>query len=307
MKKIERILFPTDFSSCARFAAGNALAFAKQCGAELYLLHASLLYASDPNDPDKPFPTDEDHREVLPQPEPYVRRRMTELLSSYSHEGVTVQQVQIRGYNEVTSIKAYLRENAIDVVVMGTHGRRGFKRWLLGSVAEEIVRTVECPVITVKDGWEGNLAKPESILVPLDFSTVSRHALREAYQLAITLGTSLELLHVVQEPFFQDLYGTDIPNPERFQAETSTKAREIMQNMLAEDDFTNHPGVATKVTVIHGHPAREIVRYAKTAKSGLIFMAHRGHTQLVDRILGSVTEHVVRTARCPVWTADIDG
>jgi len=298
MEPIKNILFPTDFSPCARFAAGNALAFARKYDADLFLLHASLLYENDPQKTDK---LQDEQLEITP--EPYVNRRMDDVLDVYNANTDNVHRVQIRGITEVASILEYAHNNPINLIIMGTHGRRGFKRWLLGSVAEEMVRMAPCPVITLKEHWNGNLGNLRKILVPIDFSETSRKALHYAQQLAARFNATLYLLHVIQEPFLQDLYGTTLPNTNDFQDETEQRAREIMKSMVQETEEDRE----VEMVVASGHPAREIIQFADTNGIDLIFMAHTGHTRLPDRILGSVTEHVVRTAHCPVFTAPMDG
>ncbi len=298
MKPIKNILFPTDFSPCARFAAGNALAFARKFDADLFLLHASLLYENDPQKFDK---LQQEPLEI--KPEPYVNRRMDDVLDVYNADNEKVHRVQIRGITEVASILEYARENPVDLIAMGSHGRRGFKRWLLGSVAEEMVRMAPCPVITLKEHWNGNLGNLRKILCPIDFSDASRKALHHARKMAAHFNAGIYMLHVIQEPFLQDLYGSSLPNAADFQEETEQRAREIMRSMAAEEK----DGLDIEVVVANGHPAREIIQFADTNGVDLIFMAHTGHTKLPDRILGSVTEHVVRAGHCPVYTAPMDG
>ncbi len=296
MREINHILFPTDFSACARSAIRYALALARKYGAELHLLHVSLAYDHDTDHPDRPVP---DTLEILEKPEPYVHRRMMDALGRLKEQEVPVHQVQVHGLTEVSCILAYLKEQVIDTIVMGTHGRRGFKRWLLGSVAEEVIRLAPCPVLTLKEDWGGSLDGLKKILIPLDFSGSSRIALREGCWMAEQFGASLQVLHVIPEPFLQDLYGT--PSNRNQQEETRDRARNIMKSMLEEDGAT----VPADIFVAAGHPAQEILVFAESGGTDLIFMAHRGHAQVPDRILGSVTEHVVRAAHCPVFTADI--
>ena len=300
MKAVKKILFPTDFSPCARFAAGNALSLAKKLNADLYILHASLMFESDPNNPDKQLETGELKNEIMTDPEPYVSRRIDDLLKTYDVEART-HKVQVRGFTEVSAIMEWAKENEPDLIVMGTHGRRGFKRWLLGSVAEEIIRAATCPVITIKEHWVGDMSQVNTILAPLDFSEASRPAVRQALAMAKIFSARVHLLHVIQEPFLQDVYGSAYPGANEYRAETETRARAIMNAMLDEENAK----VEANVVVTTGHPAKEIVRYADESNADLVLMAHKGHSSLPDRILGSVTEHVSRAAHAPVYTTDL--
>lgn len=77
---------------------------------------------------------------------------MTETAGRLERPAVTVRQVQERGISAAPVILDYARENDVDLVVMGTHGRRGVRRMLLGSVTDEVLRAAPCPVLTVRGG-----------------------------------------------------------------------------------------------------------------------------------------------------------
>src|SRR5690606_34769986 len=113
---------------------------------------------------------------------------------------VVVKRAVVRDVAAAPAILQYARDQEMDLVVMGTHGRRGLRRLFLGSVAEEVVRLSVCPVLTVHAGPIRSEALFGDILVPIDFSPHSKAALRAAASLAPELGASLDLLHVVEEP-----------------------------------------------------------------------------------------------------------
>ena len=289
--RIRTVLTPTDFSPCADTATRNAIALAEVWGAEVFLLHASLLYQHDPNNPEKHLP---ETFETLASPEPYWDRQFKQKMGRIGQ--TSCKPVQIRGITEVEAIRGYLAENPVDLLVMGTHGRRGFKRWLLGSVAEELVRTANCPVITLKETWSESLARVKKIAVPMDFSDSSRRALTMARELADKYGATLQLIHIVQEPYFQEMYAKKLSSD--YSADYEIRARDMMTRMLHDQ----HGMVPAEIVVAHGHPAAEIAKFTQTEKTDLVVMAHQGHSGVPERIMGGNTEHVIRAADCPVLT-----
>lgn len=297
MKKFKHILLPTDFSECAELAASYALAFARQYGATVTLTHVSMVYDDDPANPDRVY---DRAKEILAEPEPRIRRRMEDLLTACGFgEDIAVKLMQIRGVTVADSLAEYAEGHDVDLIVMGTHGRRGFKRWLLGSVAEELVRRAPCPVFSLKESWAPSSVDFQNILVPIDFSLASRTALQKARSLASVFGATMQVVHVVQPPPYPDIY--TYASSDDFYGEAKTRSLEVIESLLAEEgDHAN-----AQIHVLNGHPAREILKFAEGHNCDLILMAHLGISGHADRILGSVTEHVVRQAPCPVLTADL--
>ncbi len=305
MNTIKKIMVPVDFSPNANYAAGQAVAFAEKCGAEIDMVHVTLLHEYDPNNPRQDFPEiakTEDRREVLDRPEAHVGERMDRTLEGRQHHGVQINKVQVRGIAETDALLDYLKENPADLVIMGTHGRRGFKRWLLGSVAEEMIRFAPCPVLTVKEGWRGSLGDIKKILVPIDFSLASKTALKNANQLAKLFGASLHLVHVIQKPAYPEVYGDIYPSPAAFFADAEDKARHIMESLQKE----HHGAASVEIHVRKGHPSPEILSLAEEQEADLVLIAHLGLSRLPDKVMGSVAEHVVRGAKCPALTANMD-
>lgn len=292
MEKIKHILLPTDFSPCSDIATAYATALARKAGAKLTAVHVSLMYEEGTH-----FTRPASEHEVLGEPEVRIRRRMEDQFSGFDMDDVTLETVQIRGLTVASTIADYAEKAHTDMIIMGTHGRRGFKRWLLGSVAEELVRTAPCPVFSIKEDWQ--ITPLQKILVPIDFSLASRTALKNARAFADLLDAELQVLHVVQPPPYPDIY--TYSSIDDFFSEAKTKSLEVMSSLLSEEG----PHAPATNYVVKGHPAREILKFAETNDAQLILMAHLGISGISDRILGSVTEHVVRGAKCPVLTADL--
>ncbi len=293
MERIKNILLPTDFSACADKAAAFAIHFALSFGARLVLAHVSIIY----EEPDHRHTDVQAH--LLEEPEARYRRQLEEHLAREGGADIEHELVQIHGVNVAASLAEYAENHAIDLIVMGTHGRRGFKHWLLGSVAEDLVRRAPCPVFSVKEAWSGRPQDMTAILVPVDFSLASRTALHKARVLAERLGARLQVLHVVQPPAYPEIYAYATDSD--FFEQARDKSQEILKSLVAEEG----PAVETTIHVIAGHPSREIIKFAEGNGSLMIIMAHLGLSGLSERVLGSVTEYVVRCAACPVLTADL--
>jgi nucleotide-binding universal stress UspA family protein len=160
-----------------------------------------------------------------------------------------------------------------------------------GSVLLEVGRSDE-PLLAAAAPSRFRLKK---ILVPLDFSDCSKSALRYAIPLAREHGAALTLLYVVPPVYASGEYGGI--DCAQFQADMRTGARRELDKVLEEDVFGAVPADAV---VRSGVPATEVVAAARALPADLIVIGTHGRTGLKHVVLGSVTEHVVRRAPCPV-------
>jgi nucleotide-binding universal stress UspA family protein len=158
MAPVTKILVPTDFSETADAALEYAKVLAGQLGASLHLLHVfSDPYAAAACAP-----------EVYAPPPPSLRELAKEEARECLRQRLTADEEKRSGgtWDIVSGLTAkqiveYADEHAMDLIVMGTHGRRGFAHLLLGSVAEHVVRTAGCPVLTVRGGRAERKQQPE--------------------------------------------------------------------------------------------------------------------------------------------------
>lgn len=137
----DRILFPTDGSEGAAAALKHALAHAKTYDATLHVLYVV----------EETYPLVEaGPADVLDGLRERGDRTLEEVRSRAAAAGVDSIQGTVAGGSPYRQILEYADEHDIELIVMGTHGRRGIDRVLLGSVAEKIVRSADCPVLTVR-------------------------------------------------------------------------------------------------------------------------------------------------------------
>jgi nucleotide-binding universal stress UspA family protein len=295
MLRIKKILYPTDFSRCAGHALPHTLHLAETYGAEVHLLHALVLHEADPGNLSHRLPDMEDLYLAL---EEHADTQMKTAIEDHGRAGFTIKSAQVRAISAAGAILDYATENEIDVVVMGTHGRRGLRRLLLGSVAEEVVRLAPCPVLTVPEREER--ASPdhiERIVVPVDFSEHAGLALEYAVRLGEAYGANLHLLHVVDEVIYPDFYPPVIPSGGSITEELRDQSLERMKALLSSFEDTN-----ATVHVRAGRAAPEIADFAENKDADLVVIASHGLTGISHVLLGSVTEQLIRRAPCPVFT-----
>lgn len=141
----------------------------------------------------------------------------------------------------------------------------------------------------------------DRILVPVDFSAHSERALRYAAMLAGRFGATVELLHVVEDPFVTGAWTSKafVPNiPELM----DTLVADARHRLVALKTSATAASVRLEAAILTGEPADTIVGYARAGAFDLIVMGTHGRTGLTHMFAGSVAERVVRTATCPVLT-----
>lgn len=279
---LKNILFPTDFSQPSREALPFALALARRYESTVFLANVveEIPVTSVPMDvmpPDR-----ERDRE-------HATKRMTEFLRFNSLEGLKTEVVLESGFVWPV-IQKIVDDRKIDLIVLGTHGRGAVQRLLMGSVAEEIFRHANCPVMTI-----GPHAKPtlgrydhvERILFATDFSDSSLHALSFALTLAEERDARLVLLHVVQPP------GVPIDVTEHLLSESEIKLR----NLIPTERM---PGKRPVFATLVGAPADMILSLADRERADLIVMGVHKAKAFSSHWPFEVAGQVIAHAMCPV-------
>lgn len=293
---IRKVLLCTDFSDHAEAALPHALWYARTFGAELHMLHAVVLHAADPANRDLDFPDLEAAYEEVRR---WASGRMEAAAGRVEEAGVPVRRVEERGVAAAPVILEYARNEEMDLVVLTTHGRRGVQRMLLGSVAEEVVRTSSRPVLAVPSRSGGRRpGRVDSILVPVDFSEHAASALSHARHLADAAGARLDVLHVLERVAYPDAYMA-FATPSPVEEASPDAVRDELQRMV---DEAAGPDVPTQLHLAAGRPASEIPSFVASRETDLLVIASHGLTGLERVLLGSVTERVVRRSDCPVLT-----
>jgi len=295
--EVKNILVAVDFSPFSEAASKFALFLARKFKARVTLLHAVVLFDEDTSD-NKYLKQLE---EIALKKEETSASMMENHRKKNDENGADVSVKIVRGVSASDAILDFINSNTakIDLLVLGTHGRTGFKKWLFGSVAEKVLRLSPIPVLTIHKVPRDITIK--NILVPIDFSENSRQAIPEAQSLAKLFDAQLHYIHVIEEqlhPSFQVIGIESIfaINPE---------LRQISQDKLIE--FCHSDKHKGNYVVMEGASAETIKEYAEEHAVDLILMATHGYTGLEHLLLGSTTERLVRIAPCPVLTVGRKG
>jgi len=201
-----------------------------------------------------------------------------------------------------TAILESARRLPADLIVMGTHGRVGVPRLLLGSVAERVLRSSPCPVMVVPphDTVPPSTVSFRHIVCAIDFSASSLAGLSWGLSLAEEADAHLSLLHVIEVPpeLRVSTVVTDTNLDElraTFEAETLARLRALVPAHAAEF-------CSVETATAAGAAGHAILRFASEWKADLIVMGAQGHGPLERWIFGSKTRDVVSGATCPVLT-----
>jgi len=280
MHLYRRILVPRDFSPTSERALECAIDLAGRTGAELHLLHAEVLHGD-------PVASRAAEKKALSV------EAITERLNGRTG---SVKAHSERDIAAAPAIVRFAEDNDVDLIVMGTHGRRGVRRFLVGSVTEEVVRTGPCDVLTLRETAPPLAGRP--ILVPVDFSDHSRRALARARQVAASIDAPIIIMHSAHVVPYPAFYGTEVPSASSFPGGFEDDAEQALREFASEaagSDGT-HPEVVLRV----GEAYKEIADYAGSKGVGLIVMGRRGLSGLEKALLGSTTERTLRIAPCAV-------
>lgn len=284
---IRRILVPTDFSEPARNAYEVALSIARRTGAAIKLLHAvEMPYASSPGvtgnfsaTGDTTLPNTGMEQMFMMQMLETTRKNMSKLRHSIDHGGVdVVEEVDID--RPIHKIKQTIKDDDVDLVVMGSKGSSGLDEFLIGSNTEKVVRSADCPVLTVKE------RNPDfhvsEIVLPSDFKREVRHAVEKFKMFQDLFGARLHLLYVNTPGAF----------------ESSGNLRQKLENTAQKYGLKNYTiNIYNDVIEEDG-----ILHFAKDIRADLIMMATHGRTGLSHLLSGSIAEDLVNHSNIPVLT-----
>ncbi len=291
MIRLQRILFPTDFSASAERALDLSLLLAGAFDAELHMFHAVVLHQDDPHNPAHHFPDPEAiHRRL----EELADSEMARLLDRGRAVEVKIKRVKSRGISAAPTILDYANEWGADLIVIGTHGRRGPSHLFLGSVAEEVVSHASCPVLTARTAEPSESAGPvDSILVPVDFSEHSRRSLMVGQEMATVYEAEVHALHVVERVDFPSYYRPALDSSK----ELARRATEALDTLVRE---TLGEGRARKSVILGDRAAPEIAEFAEREGSDLVVIATHGLGGLERFLFGSTAKRVVQLSPVPV-------
>lgn len=295
------ILCPTDLSDASLPPLTYAAALARWYDARLTVLH--VVPPPVPIGGTGVFSTPVD---VVPPPpqellEEALQRVATRAGAGTSETAPHIAHRVIEGEPAVAIVDEAV-SSSTDLIVLGTHGRGGFERFMIGSIAEKVLRKAPCPVLTVPPHMPGESAddvRLSHVVCAVDFSPASLQALGFALALAQQAGATVTALHAIEwlvedEPRTHERF--NVPEYRGYRIE---EAREQLQALV---DGTPHGSTPVAAVVTVGRAHREILQTATDTHADLVVMGTQGRGGLGLALFGSTTQQVVRTATCPVLT-----
>jgi len=283
MVPIKRVLCPVDFFPASERAAEYAVVLARNHNARLTLLHVVSPMISGP------YELPIDTVAIMEAMNKGSEIGMKKLAKKAEKAGVQVSCLVRDGFVD-EEIKRLSDSEKSDIVVMGTHGRRGFEQWLMGSVTQRILRRLNIPLLTLTATKKIEVgATIRRILIATDFSKGAPDAVAYAFSVAQESQASVTVLHVID-----DVSADLDPN----YREPLILGVQTQLERLVPQAVRDWCQVSTRVET--GVPFTTIVKVLKTGKFDLLVMNTHGKSMLDRALLGSTVERVVQSAECPV-------
>jgi nucleotide-binding universal stress UspA family protein len=296
MMRLNNILVPVDFSDPSKAAVRYGLALARLFKARLTLAHVVPFFPFvHYSFPPEPFNIEETGLDG-------ATAQMNSLIPSEHLEGVSFETIARTGDIQL-ELSAIIRERNIDMVIMGTHGRRAVERFMLGSVTERMLRRVRVPVLTVSHldpAHTVHFHEPiplRRIIYATSLLDESTDRFRFVAELARGAGATLSVVHVVEPPVpsYMSAEMVSLPPIDR-NAIRRFAYEQLLKLVAPERDGT----LPILLVLREGIPYREIIGYADDSKADLIVLNLQELGRLERVVLGSTAERVIRAATVPV-------
>jgi nucleotide-binding universal stress UspA family protein len=304
MTPIRQILCATDFSAASEPAWEEAQLLARVLGAELLLLHVVPLVLV----PMEGYLPTRMYQELVEGAEREAQARLDAMLTKLGDPALKARSRIVEG-SAALRILDVAREEGSDLLVVGTHGRTGMGRVLLGSVADRIVRSARRPVVTVRPQPVGaRPARLARILYVTDFSPTARTAWSWVLELAGVTGAAVDFLHVTAQPVPDRHLSPELVARMAALLEEHGEAEAQQFLQQSERDRPGRlPGERVQVLIGRGVVEDQIVHWAQARGADLIVMGTHGWSGLLRWMLGSVAHHLLQAAPCPVLTVGPEG
>ena len=300
MLEIKLILCPIDFSEFSIRAYHHALSLAEHYRATLVAQHIVELwrypyadYAASAGD----------YQEFCRALREGGKEQLQEFVKNHTHDEIQPELVVHQG-TAPDCILSFAQAQKTDLIVMGTHGQRGFDRLVLGSVTNRVMRRAPCPVLAVckpsHESFAGDMAAGKErghfrhlsrVLFCTDFSENSERALNYALSVRAEYDAELTLLHVLE----------GVPSPAKTEEAIATATEQLDKLIPPEGRKT----LRIKTAVRIGKPYQQIIQLAQEAQIDLVTMGVRGRGALDLAVFGSTTYRVLQLGPCPVLAVPV--
>ena len=285
---LKNLLFLSDFSDASELAIPYAVNLAREYEGRLHALHVVTPVATACADPVTAA-------SVIDAIEEGAQSGMQRLEAQLM--GVNHRTILLQGESVWPSIRRVLQEQAIDLLILGTHGRTGSLKMLMGSVAEEVFRKSSVPVLTIGPAVRlgaHNGGRFHNILYSTDFSPEAAAALPYAVSLAEENQARLQLLHVLPQP-----------RSRRRPISPTESVADVMHRLQALVPGETGLWCRPESIVRFGEPGNRILAAAKEGNSDLIVLGVKSPgsgMRIATHLEGAVAHEVVAHAICPVLT-----
>jgi nucleotide-binding universal stress UspA family protein len=279
MQRIRHLLCPVDLSAPSAQALRYAAALSSVVDGDLTMLH---VRSAGPHQPD-----------AAATPETSLETFASNVLGS----GRSIRFLERYG-EPATEILGTAAAVASDVIVMGTHGRSGLQRLLLGSVAERVMRRSQTPVLVVPPGFRKDAhdrISLTSVLCAVDFSEPSRRAVDVAASIAATARARLVIAHALEwseELETQPGDGRSLPSSED---DAIARINELLTSEMRE-------GAGPEIAIGYGQPADEVLRTAHERHVDLVVLGIRRRNPIDLAVFGSTAQRLIRDDAFAVLT-----
>jgi nucleotide-binding universal stress UspA family protein len=271
---LKRLLCTTDFSEGAAAALEVAVGLARPSQAEIRIVHVRRAPAS----PGRPMACLARARGIEAKSPTDLRHDLERFRQAAIASGVATQCAVLDG-DPPDQIVREAKHTAADIIVMGRHSQGASNPWVLGSVAERVLKRAPCPVVVVRPFPRHRGERPRRVLCGLDLGETSPSTLKCAVAVSHALRADLHALHVVTDG-------------------DTERARLAVAATVAGESATT--GLHVEARVAAGVPYQEILAVAHEKEADLIVVGTHGGGVVDRQFLGSTTLHLLRQAECPV-------
>jgi nucleotide-binding universal stress UspA family protein len=275
--QLKKILVPTDFSETSKLALNHASFLCRLIKADLLLVHVQSI---------NPFYFE------IPEPMMYAKyedemdKMVTDRLAEMSREiateyGVTPKYMSRKG-QVANEVMTFAQEENIDLIIMGTHGAKGFEELLLGSNAHKIVTLAPCPVITVQTHVKKTAFT--KIVLPIDRSQHSREKVQVAIDMASIYASKIFILGLLEDPEEEEYNKLQI-------------VLDQVQHAIQDAGL-----VCSRHTVKGDHLAKEALKFGESVNADLIIIMTEHESALTGIFMGPLAKQIVNHSRIPVMS-----
>lgn len=293
MASVKNILFPTDFSHHADHTMPYVVAFAKNLGAKVHVLHVV----------DTSFRWEEQPYEAALQRRPgyttqdEVEARVEEIAQEARDAGVNAERHWRQG-DIGDEILRLIDEFDIGLVIMSTHARDKPELNVVGSKYLKTIHDADVPVLAIKHPEHEFVIEPESslsvkrVLCPCDLGAYSHQAVPIAADICRHFGAELVLVHVAHT--YEEYMAL-----EGLGGEPAARVDTFETLAHLTDAYGD---VSSRIVAVKGKPEHDLAKVCKTENADLVVMATHGRKPLIRSIVGSVTERLIIDVPCPIMT-----